>query len=119
MVDDIRQNENKELIKQLTYFEHKYGPYIEQRGLKNWRNLFKKPTLLEGTILFMLIMALFIAWAYQRDTALCREMIDNVQQNACLLCNINATNTTNLGEFVSPKPILPILKEEIYNKSKG
>lgn len=66
-----------------------------KRGLHNWRNLFRKPNLLEWTILFMLIMVLFITWAYQRDTALCRELIDNFEDKACQVCGLQIKNATN------------------------
>lgn len=77
---------------------------IEKRGLHNWKNLFRKPTLYEWVILFMLIMALFIAWAYQNDTSLCREVLNNLE-TMCLRYNAisiqNATNSIkiNFSEF--------------------
>jgi len=36
--------------------------------LHNWKNLFRKPTLYECIILVMLILALFMWWAYSIDT---------------------------------------------------
>ena len=67
------------LEEKLGWFEKRYGPYIEKRGLSNWRNLFRKPTLHEWTILFMLIMGLFIAWSYNHDIESCRDTLDNLQ----------------------------------------
>ena len=58
-----------------------------KKGLHNWRNLFKKPTLYEGVIFFMLIMILFLAWAYQRDIALCSEMIEDQENYFNYLAN--------------------------------
>lgn len=72
----------EELLKRVNWFEKKYGPYIEKRGLHNWKNLFRKPTLYEWVILFMTLMALFIFWAYQQDMAECREII--IECNAIL-----------------------------------
>ncbi|GAG84749.1 unnamed protein product [marine sediment metagenome] len=74
------KNENlskEELEKKASWYEKKYGPYIEKKGLHNWKNLFRKPTLLEYIILFMLLMGLFMTWAYIEDTAICREIVNN------------------------------------------
>lgn len=65
-----------ELLKRISWYEKKYGSYIEKRGFHNWKNLFRKPTLQEWLVLIMLIGLVFIAWAYQRDIALCYEAID-------------------------------------------
>ena len=62
----------EELIKQLKWYENRYGPYIPKAGLRNWKNLFRKPTLQEWTILFMLLMGLFMAWAYYHDIEACK-----------------------------------------------
>jgi hypothetical protein len=104
-----------ELKKRLDWYEKKYGPYIEKRGLKdNWKNLFRKPTLLEWTILFMLIMGLFSAWAYQRDIKACQIFY---KENACNICS----------GVIKPEqlPYLPtnfsklIIKEDLTGESGG
>lgn len=77
---DVNTYSKEELIKRLNWFEKKYGPYIEKRGIHNWRNLFKKPTVQEWTILFMLILMFFLTLAYQRDIALCQEIIKNYNE---------------------------------------
>lgn len=66
---------NEEITKRLSWYEKRYGPYIEKRGLHNWKNLFRKPLLLEWIILIMLILTLFMAWAYGHDTQVCREIV--------------------------------------------
>mgnify|MGYP003146781459 CR=1 FL=1 len=68
-----------ELLKRVEWYEKRFGPSIEKRGIHNWKNLFKKPTVNELMILFMLIMGGFVAWAYQRDVALCKEAIIQAQ----------------------------------------
>jgi hypothetical protein len=65
----------QELEKRVSWYEKKYGPYIGDRGLKNWKNLFRRPNIYELTILFMLLMSFFIAWAYIHDVSMCREFI--------------------------------------------
>lgn len=83
----IEEQNIEEYKKKLEWYEKKYGPYIEKRGLHNWRNLFRKPNLLEWTILFMLVMSLFIAWAYQQDTHLCRDTLSDLSMIACNICS--------------------------------
>jgi hypothetical protein len=75
----------------LIWYEKQYGPIIEERGLKNWRNLFRKPTSMELIVFFMLVMMLFVAWAYNRDIQVCREYIkqQNQYQIKNLIGNIN------------------------------
>jgi len=77
---------DEEKEKQLEWYKKKY-PYIEKRGLSNWKNLFRKPTLEEWTILFMLIMGLFVAWAYMKDIQTCREFLNNLTNIACEICH--------------------------------
>ena len=72
-------NETEILKKKVAWFEKRYGPYIEKRGLGNWKNLFRMPTLQEWTILFMIMMALFISWAYTSDTQACRDTLENLE----------------------------------------
>lgn len=62
------------LKKKLEWYEKRY-PYIEKRGVHNWKNLFRKPTLSDWVILIMLILALFSAWAYNKDISICREYV--------------------------------------------
>ncbi|MFW6130035.1 MAG: hypothetical protein ACOC56_02550 [Atribacterota bacterium] len=76
---------------------------IEKRGLHNWKNLFRKPNFYEWVILFMLIMVLFMTWAYQRDTKVCREFLRDFEDKACLICNqqtnpVNPFDNININE---------------------
>jgi len=70
---------NEQIITKLTkenqWYNKTYGPYIERRGLRNWRNLFRRPNILEWTILVMLLIGIFMGWAYERDVTLCRDYI--------------------------------------------
>lgn len=58
-----------------SWYEKNYGPYIERRGLSNWKNFFRKPTLLEWTIFFMILMTLFMGWAYKHDIEACQQAL--------------------------------------------
>ncbi len=60
------------------WYEKRYGPVIGKRGSGNWKNLFRMPNIYEWTILFMIIMALFMAWAYNYDISTCREVLINL-----------------------------------------
>src|SRR3990167_3860271 len=76
----------EELEKRIDWYGKKYGPYIEKKGLHNWKNLFRKPTLLEWTILIMLLMGLFMGWAYSYDVKQCRQVIQDLPFLACEYC---------------------------------
>ena len=65
-----------ELEKRLKWYETKYGPYIETRGIHNWKNLFKKPTMNDWMTLIMLIMAIALGLAYQADHNMCVKAIN-------------------------------------------
>lgn len=80
------ENNEEELQKKLKWYEDKYGPYYETRGLKNWKNLFRKPTLMEGTVFIVLILMLFGGWAYNSDTKSCRDTLENLPTEVCEAC---------------------------------
>jgi len=94
----------EELEKRLGWYDKKFGPYIGKRGVHNWKNLFRKPSFTDWVIMFMLVMALFIAWAYQHDIALCQQCLREQEQSF---------NMTTVPATPSPFPSLPIIKEEI------
>ena len=96
---DVNTYSKEELIKRLNWFERKYGPYIERRGIHNWRNLFRKPTVNEWTILFMLILSFFLTLAYQRDVALCQEIIKNYNEGFTGDFNFSEQSNQNYGIF--------------------
>lgn len=79
----------------LDWFEGRHGPYIEKRGLHNWKNLFRKPTLNEWVILAMIIMAMFMGWAYQEDTEGCRETLENIDSICSAKCSSYAKQDLN------------------------
>lgn len=66
-----------EANKRLEWYNKKYGPYIEKRGLRNWKNLFRKPTGQEWLTLILLILAILMAFAYQRDMSICQSYANN------------------------------------------
>jgi len=76
-MDELYNLPRESLMKRVQWYEKKYGPYYEEKGLKNWRNLFRKPTMYEWVILIMLLMVGFIAWAYSYDISTCKEYINN------------------------------------------
>ena len=80
------EDEREELQKKLKWYENKFGPYYESRGLKNWKNLFRKPTLMEWTLLLVIVLGLFGAWAYLSDTENCRETLENLPREVCEAC---------------------------------
>jgi|TARA_Y100000034_G_scaffold19770_1_gene22421 hypothetical protein len=95
MVDADRFALTREEIEgRLRWYERKFGPYIRKRGMHNIKNLFRKPNLQDWTILFMMVMLLFAAWAYNNDTANCREFLDNLEHRACSICRNQIADST-------------------------
>ena len=105
-----------EMEKRLKWYENKYGPYIQERGFKNWRNLFRKPNLLEWTIFFMLVMGLFMAWAYNNDVGQCQTFVKTINEDPCYYCRIINTNAT----YTTPKANFTfIINEDSKGESGG
>ncbi len=78
--------EADELEKRLKWYEKNYGPYIEERGLRNWKNLFKKPRMMDILILIILIGVLYTAWAYNEDVQMCQNTLRNLPREVCEAC---------------------------------
>lgn len=78
----------------LAWYEKKYGPIIEKRGMHNWKNLFKKPKLQDIIIFIMLVMVLFGAWAYQHDVEVCQNTIEHPDELCQAYCEIQLSNQT-------------------------
>ena len=90
------------------WYRKKYGAVIGKRGLQNWKNLFRWPNIYEWTILFMMILALFMAWAYQHDIEATRE---NVYRT---LINEGTYNpTTDYSNITITNPFLSINEETL------
>ena len=70
-----------------------------KRGLHNWRNLFNKPSFQDWMVLFMLIMVLFMVWAYQYDIGACKAMLDECREQ-CYVVKVNPMNKLNISDFV-------------------
>ena len=78
-------NEYIQLQKKVKWYEKRFGPYIEKKGLHNWKNLFRKPTTYEWIILLMMITALFLFWAYRQDLTACQETYETYIKENCLI----------------------------------
>lgn len=46
-----------------------------KRGLHNWKNLFRKPSVDDLITLFIIVMILFAMWAYKHDIAECQKCL--------------------------------------------
>ena len=77
----------EEQEKRLKWYEKNYGPYIEERGLRNWKNLFKKPRMMDILILIILIGVLYTAWAYNEDVQMCQNTLRNLPRDVCEACS--------------------------------
>lgn len=67
--------EKEEYEKRLAWYEKRYGPYIEKRGLHNWKNLFRMPNNYEWTILIMLLLGIFMGVIYGSEVSECRKCL--------------------------------------------
>lgn len=103
------------MLEKVEFYEKTYGPIIKERGLKNWKNLFKKPTFQDWIILAMLIIMLFSAYAYQNDIKICREYIK--EQNQYDLGNF--LDQPAVGFNFTTIPLLPIKEEKQLNSGEG
>lgn len=59
----------------------RYNPISGQplnRGLKNFKNLFRKPTSNDWFVLFIIIMTIVGSYFYYEDTKTCRETLKNL-----------------------------------------
>jgi len=100
------ENENKEdseigkLQTKLKWYEDNYGPYVEKRGLKNWKNLFRKPTMRDLLLLIILAGVLLSAWAYKYDIQTCQETLENFPEEVCEACRQSLEMKEEIGEDV-------------------
>jgi len=53
-------------------------------GLRNWKNLFKMPTMEDWITLAIMVMVIAAYFAYQHDTKTCRETLSNLD----LICTM-------------------------------
>lgn len=58
-------------------------PYKGEDGKLLWKNLFR----IDGMLIFLVVMALFLAWAYNHDVKTCQETITNLPTIACQYCD--------------------------------
>lgn len=67
-------------------------PYCHQPteikiGLRNWRNLFRWPTIEDFITLFIISLVIFSAYAYQWDTQAMRTTIENMTNICTQYCH--------------------------------
>ena len=86
----------------------------QPREIKSpWKELFRKPTMNEVIIMFMMIMVLVIAWAYKHDIAICKDFVKNIDK-VCISRSVvyggssNSSNT-NLNKYDYANITLPNL----------
>lgn len=78
-----------------------------QRGVQNFKNLFRKPTFSDWVTLIILIIAIAGAYFYYEDTKTCRQTLENLpvicsqyQASETLVNSINKNNSiTNHPNF--------------------
>lgn len=101
--------ETEEYEKRLKWYENRYGPYIEKRGIHNWRNLFRKPTLYEWTILFMMFGFIVIGYLYMVETKECKTCLEREQD---LFNNLTMTFCSSPTQNINFTKLNITLKED-------
>lgn len=93
----------EEYKKRLDWYEKKYGPYFEKRGIHNTKNLLRMPNSYEWLILIIVGFTLFMSYAYNIETKVCRETLNNIEAISCEVCKVknqisetNAINNVNM-----------------------
>lgn len=70
-----------------------------ETGLKNWRNLFRKPSFNDWLILVMLIGLLFMGYLYSVETKQARDTLNHIPE-ICAAYNSQFTkNATNYNPY--------------------
>ena len=69
--------------------------------IKNiWHELWRWPTLNEWITLFMIVMMVFVAWAYKHDMAACQNYIKNIDaicaQKGHTIINLNPYSNSSV-----------------------
>ena len=66
-------------------------PYCHQEMIikSSWKALWRKPTLSEWIELFILVMIVFVAWAYNRDMKVCQDYISKMEESCILRTDIS------------------------------
>lgn len=80
-------NEESKKNEHIRICPHCKQEYSTKIGLGNWKNLFRRPTLEEWIMLFIIILVIFAAYAYSKETGLCRTMLKDMNTTCMNYCN--------------------------------
>lgn len=75
-----------------------HSEYEIKPGLKNAKNLFRKPTWDEWFILVLLIMVMIGAYFYYNDTKTCREFLSSMNQSKI---DLNPMNRGDINGIIN------------------
>ena len=62
----------------LIWYKKKYGLRIKERGIKNVKNLIRRPTLNEWVIFICILMCLTLTFLYKVQIKNCQEQVDDI-----------------------------------------
>ena len=87
------------------------------RGVRNWKNLFKKPSLSDWITLFLLVLVLLACWAYARDTQVCRNTLENFDTMCVTYVQsvMDSRNNAN-NHTIAPINFSTLYHEVVVNK---
>lgn len=112
--DTIKEEKTKEEKLHDRLCPHCHQPVKTKVGLGNWKSLFRKPSMDEWITLFILIMLILAAFAYNNDTKACRETLSHLDI-VCL--NYNKFNNTTKNPAALDNPLIWNLNSSSINKT--
>ena len=104
---NVRKKINSKMNKKKRICKYCGSEISTEIGLKNWKNLFRKPTLDDWIMLFIIFMAIFSYYQYQIDINNIIEYYENGDYcynqyrllNQKIQSNQNPLEKINLDEF--------------------
>jgi hypothetical protein len=111
-IDKNLENKEKKHTRKCPYCKQDYETKV---GMKNWKNLFRKPTMDDWIVLIILILLMAASYAYVTETKACKEVFTNATKldQICLLRQ-NQLNYTWNGV-----PDVPLLNYTIVNETEN
>lgn len=98
-------------------FDPRNGQPIN-RGLHNWKRLFRKPTLSDWITLGIILMVIVGAYFYYNDTKTCRETLSNIKE-ICLKYQLSELQVDTLNKEAAAKVNITVPRLELNLSNEG
>ena len=109
-MDEVNSNHNKNT----RICPYCRSSYEIEPGIRNFKNLFRKPTWNEWFLLIMIIFCIVLGMMYFSETKECRDFINNIDQ---VCTNYNLKVITPNVTYIKQSPILVISPKEVNKLS--